>query len=145
MQENRPTEVTRVHPLTKSVLVYSCLNFKGKPHHLSQLGRRELYSSMFSIRPGWGCHLHITSVSYPNVPALCIQMEAFILPLLGLHPSNALLTGIPMFPTTAVSDSVFSAFIWGAFRNPGVLANRPLQSAVQVALRREHRYPVVIV
>lgn len=106
----------QVHLLTKSALVYSSLNFKGKPHHLSQLGPRELYSSMFSIRPGWGCHLHITSVSYPNVPALCIQMEAFILPLLGLHPSNAHLTGIPMFPGTTVSDSVFSYLIWKALR-----------------------------
>lgn len=107
--------MTRVHLLTKSVLVYSSLNFKGKPHHLSQLGPRELYPSMFSIRPGWGCHLHITSVSYPNVPALCIQMEAFILPLLGLHPSKAPLTGIPMFPATTVSDSVFNSLIWKAF------------------------------
>lgn len=108
--------MTQVHLLTKSALVYSNLNFKGKPHHLSQLGPRELYPSMFSIRPRWGCHLHITSVSYPNVPALCIQMEAFILPLLGLHPSNAHLTGIPMFPATTVSDFVFSALIWKAFR-----------------------------
>lgn len=105
-----------VQLLTKSALVYSSVNFKGKPHHLSQLGSRELYPSMFSIRPGWGCHLHITSVSYPNVPALCIQMEAFILPLLGLHPSNAHLTGIPMFPATTVSDSVFSPLIWEALR-----------------------------
>lgn len=108
--------MTQVHLLTKSALVYSSLNFKGKPHHLSQLGPRELYPSMFSIRPGWGCHLHITSVSYPNVPALCIQMEAFISPLLGLHPSNAHLTGIPMFQATTVSDSVFSSLIWKALR-----------------------------
>lgn len=94
----------RITFLTTSAPVYSSLNFKGKPHHLSQLGARELYPSMFSIRPGWGCHLHITSVSYPNAPALCIQMEAFILLLLGLHPSNAHLTGIPMFPAATVSQ-----------------------------------------
>ena len=99
-----------------SALVYSSLNFKGKPHHLSQLGARELYPSMFSIGPGWGCHLHITSVSYPNAPALCIQMEAFILPLLGLHPSNAHLTGIPMFPAATVSDFVFGSLIWKVLR-----------------------------
>lgn len=102
--------------MTTSAPVYSSLNFKGKPHHLSQLGARELYPSMFSIRPGWGCHLHITSVSYPNAPALCIQMEAFILPLLGLHPSNAHLTGIPMFPAATVSDFVFGSLIWKALR-----------------------------
>lgn len=43
---------------------------------------------------------------------LCIQMEAFILPLLGLHPSNGHLTGIPMFPANPISDSVFSSLIW---------------------------------
>lgn len=115
MQETRATEVALVHLLTMPALVYR-LNFKGKPHHLSQLGPRELYPSMFSIRAVWGSHLHITSVSYPNVLALCIQMEAFILPILGLHPWNAHLTGIPMFPATTVSDSVVSSLIWEVLR-----------------------------
>lgn len=37
-------------------------------------------------------------------------MEAFILPLLSLHLSNAHLTGIPMLPATG--DSLFNRFIW---------------------------------
>lgn len=39
-------------------------------------------------------------------------MEAFISLFLGLYPSNARLTGIPMFPETTVSDCVFSTLIW---------------------------------
>lgn len=84
---------------------------------------------MFSISQGGGWHYHITSLSYPNVLVLCIQMEAFILPLLGLHPSNVHLTGIPMFPATAVClKSVKSSVD---------LANRLLQNTVRVALQRK--------
>lgn len=120
-------------PFDQAVLVYSSLNFKAKPHHLSQLGDRERHHSVFCIRMGWGCHLHVTSVYYPNVLVLCIQMEAFILQHIGLHPSNAHLTGIPMFPGT-VSDFVFSSIIWKVLR---VLANTRLQSTVQVAQLRK--------
>lgn len=120
-------------PFDQAALVYSSLNFKGKPHHLSQLGNRERHHSVFCIRTGWGCHLHVTSVYYPNVLALCIQMEPFILQHTGLHPSNAHLTGIPMFPAT-VSDFVFSTTIWKVLR---VLANTLLQSTVRVAQLRK--------
>lgn len=101
-------------PFDQTALVYCILNFKGKPHHLSQLGPQELYPSMLSVRSGRGFHLHVTSVYYPNVLALCIQMEAFILLLLGLHPSNVHLTGIQMFP--APTASVFGSLIWTTLR-----------------------------
>lgn len=39
-------------------------------------------------------------------------MEAFVSLFLGLYPSHAGLTGIPMFPETTVSDCVFSTLIW---------------------------------
>lgn len=70
--------------------------------------------------------MHVTSVYYPNVLVLCIQMEAFILPLLGLHPSNAHLTGIQMFPPTTVSDSVFGALISEVGRSLSALPTRLL-------------------
>lgn len=119
-------------PFDQAALVYCILNFKGKPHHLSQLGSQELYASMLSVRSGRGCHLHVTSVYYPNVPALCIQMEAFILLLLGLHPSNVHLTGIQMSPR--------SCCLWLCDRlshldhvtSLGVLANRPMRSGTEV-------------
>lgn len=113
-------------PFDQATVVYSLLNFKGKSHHLSQLGTLQLHPSVLSIRPGRGCHLHVTSVYYPNVLVLCIQMEAFILPLLGLHPSNAHLTGIQMFPPTTVSDSVFGALISEVGRSLSALPNRLL-------------------
>lgn len=103
-------------PFDQAALVYCILNFKGKPHHLSQLGSQELYPSMLSVRSGRGCHLHVTSVYYPNVLALCIQMEAFILLLLGLHPSNVHLTGIQMPPAPVASDSVIGSLIWTMLR-----------------------------
>lgn len=76
------SELQRWHtvdsPFEPAVLVYSVLYFKGKPCHLSQLGIRKLFPSVLSVGPGRGCHLHVTSVYYPNVLVLCIQMEAFI-------------------------------------------------------------------
>lgn len=43
-------------------------------------------------------------------------MEAFISLFLGLYPSSAGLTGIPMFPETTVSDCVFTTLIWKVLR-----------------------------
>lgn len=45
-------------------------------------------------------------------------MEAFISLFLGLSPSYARLTGIPMFPETTVSDRVFSILIWEVLGAP---------------------------
>ena len=144
IQKNRGSAVTWVHLLTQQ-LWYTVFSIsKASPRHLSQLGAGELYPSTLFVRPGWGCHLHVTSVYYPNVPVLCMQMEAFILLLLGLHPSDSHLTGIPMFPTNAVSDSVFSALIWRALRALVLLQTRLLQSSAWVAQQREREREVFV-
>jgi hypothetical protein len=45
---------TQVHLSNTSGLGYSNLNFKGMQNHLSQLGERELYPSMFCTRARLG-------------------------------------------------------------------------------------------